>query len=117
MKKSYTRTAGRREGIVNGVKLDNNLCCGLLKDPSNVIVTQEWIIIEERGGVFSGRGDSGSLVLSEEECVVGMIIGGIRQAIVVRERWDDITIVTPAEQLIDWVKQDLGIDIEFGTPM
>ena len=68
MKRSYTRTMGHRQGIVNGVKLDTDLCCRLLKDPSNVIVTQEWIIIGERSGVFSKRGDSGSLVLSEEGC-------------------------------------------------
>ncbi|KAF8429511.1 hypothetical protein EV426DRAFT_581646 [Tirmania nivea] len=57
--KSYTRTPGPRQGRVNDVKLYTNRSCGLLKDPSDMVVTQEWIIIGERNEIFSKKGDSG----------------------------------------------------------
>ena len=117
VQKSYTRSTGPRTGRLNGVYLETNLQCQLLKDPQKSTITAEWIVVGDSKVEFSEPGDSGSLVFEGKQgTVVGMIIGGVVHAVVNERQWDNITVITPAEQILQWVEEDLGVKAEFGEP-
>ncbi|KAF8425265.1 hypothetical protein EV426DRAFT_708890 [Tirmania nivea] len=114
--KSFTRSSGQTDGKVNGIHLDTNMSCRLLKQPQAEI-THEWIAIGENNGPMSAPGDSGALLMDVDDYVVGMVIGGMTNTWVEnRQRFfNNITIFTPAEQLLKWMKEDLGRDVVFGA--
>lgn len=78
-------------------------------------MTQEWIIVGNNGPM-SQQGDSGSLVVDEMRRVVGMIIGGVAKIgfeTILASTVDNITVLTPASNLLEWIKKDTGLDCRF----
>ena len=66
---------------------------------------------------FSEPGDSGSLGFEGKQgTVVGMIIGGVVHAVVNARQWDNITVITPVEQILLWVEEGLGVKAGFWEP-
>ncbi|RPB21755.1 hypothetical protein L211DRAFT_851221 [Terfezia boudieri ATCC MYA-4762] len=122
VKKSFTRSTGTTTGHINGVLLDTNLSSVLLRDPIPSI-TSEWVAIGD--GIpevpMSAIGDSGGLLTDDDNAIVGMIIGGLRNRRVevngnVR-LVDNLTVLTSAEELLQWIKFDLGRDEVFAGAM
>jgi len=67
-------------------------------------------------GPISRKGDSGSLVVDERRRVVGMIIGGVAKIgfeTILARTADNITVLTPASNLLEWIKGDTGRDCRF----
>ena len=102
-------------GEVNGIYLDTNLSCRLLESP-RLETTREWIAIGDHNDVMSAPGDSGALLTDAENNVVGMIIGGMTRKRIGKEQRlvDNITVFTPSEQILAWIKDELGRDVVFG---
>ena len=84
--------------------------------------TQEWIIV---GGVpgesrnrypVSRPGDSGALLVNDDQKVVAMIIGGVREHVesTSGDILDNITVITPVSRLLGWIQEGLGLDMDFG---
>ena len=118
VKKSFTRTTSTKSGRINGIYLETNISSVLLKSPADT-TTCEWIAISD--GIpespMSARGDSGGLLVDEGNSIVGMIIGGVRKSDVqvngeVR-LVDNISVLTSADELLEWIKADVGRDVGF----
>ncbi|KAF8419748.1 hypothetical protein EV426DRAFT_576838 [Tirmania nivea] len=118
VKKSFTHSIGTTTGHINGVLLDTNLSSVLLRDPIPSI-TSEWVAIGD--GIpevpMSAIGDSGGLLTDDDNAIVGMIIGGLRNRRVEVNGnvglVDNLTVLTSAEELLQWIKFDLGRDVVF----
>jgi len=66
---------------------------------------------------MSAEGDSGGLLIDEGNTIVGMIIGGVTKGNVqvngeVR-LVDNISVLTSADELLEWIKADVGRDVVF----
>ena len=115
VRKSYTRSSDKLQAKVNGVLMDTNITSALLKTPSEII-TQEWVVIGDKREPVSWPGDSGGLFLDATgNLVVGMIIGGVSDKTLDDIMYDNITLITPAKRLIDWIRQDFGREVTFGV--
>lgn len=58
-------------------------------------------MIEDNNAMFSEPGDSGGIVWDgERRAVVGIIIVGIVHAEVDGRWWDNIAVITPAEEIL-----------------
>ena len=66
---------------------------------------------------MSAIGDSGGLLTDDDNAIVGMIIGGLpNRRVQVNgdiRLVDNLTIFTSAEELLQWIKFDLGRDVVF----
>ena len=52
------------------------------------------------------------LFLDEDNSrVVGMIIGGVSNKEIFDIRYDNITLITPAQRFVEWVKNDFGMEV------
>jgi len=112
--KPPTRSSNELLAKVNGVLMDTNVSSALLKTPSSEYITQEWVVVGEQREQVSWAGDSGGLFLDEDNNrVAGMIIGGVTNKEMFDIRYDNITLITPAQKLVEWIKDDFGMEISF----
>lgn len=94
--------------------MDTNITSSLLKSPSSEFITQEWVVVGERKEQVSWAGDSGGLFLDEDNNrVVGMVIGGVSNQEMFDIRYDNLTLITPAERIVEWVRADFGMEVSF----
>lgn len=123
------RTTGQMSATINGVLVDVWMTCPLLKYPT-AFETREYAVIPEypcTSGPLTEGGDSGTIfveatpstpVLSRR--VVGLLFGGGLRP---RPRLNqppldmagmEVTFLTPATRLLQWLKEDAGLILEFG---
>ena len=94
--------------------MDTNVSSALLKTPSSEIITQEWVVVGERREQVSRAGDSEGLFLDEDNNeVAGMIIGGVSNKEMFDIRYNNITLITPAQKLVEWIMDDFGMEVSF----
>jgi hypothetical protein len=125
------RTTGDVDGQVNGVLTDAFIDCPLLIHRC-CYMTTEWTVITAHPyqTSMSAPGDSGSLVVARRPAreeversteplrVVGLLFGGGRLRPQPQQHpramaGMEVSFITPARKLIEWVKADTGMDVEF----
>jgi hypothetical protein len=127
-------TTGDVDGQVNGVLTDAFIDCPLLIHRC-CYMTTEWTVItaHQYQTSMSAPGDSGSLVVERRPArenveripeplrVVGLLFGGGMRlqpphGVTYPPRamaGMEVSFITPARKLIEWVKADTGMDVEF----
>lgn len=120
------RTTGTTFGFLNSILADVWTKVSLAKD-ERVYMTREWAAISSSGinTSLSGKGDSGSLLVTKHiprrsnyyDVVGQMFSGGIRLRSTPTKHWGlanyDITIMTPAKDILKSLSEAMGEEFEF----
>jgi hypothetical protein len=74
--KKFGRTTGRTSGVITAVNVDNVYVNMIPSDSTKVARFDDQIAISGKGSAFSKPGDSGSIVFSDNDDLVGLLFAG-----------------------------------------